>query len=249
MAALIVPRYTPRFWQVLHVVKYHPFPFNAHVSFLFPVSHLQVGGQCQCKFAVAGRQCADCLPGWYGLEASNPSGCIHCNCSDVGTIGISSGFPGCHQDTGQCPCKAHVTGKQTSHKHERKQEYLKAVTSEKTLVMLECLVGYITSGGAGSSVIVSSSSICPSVTISYHIPVMVWVIPHKCGPNVHLHWRKSAEFAAPSHLSHSHGHNIYYLEEFHYIWDNHLFGPKDELNRFWSLRVKDSGTSKFLAIT
>lgn len=90
---------------------------------LFSVSHLQVGGQCQCKFAVAGRQCAACLPGWYGLEASNPNGCIRCNCSDVGIISISSGFPGCHQDTGQCQCKAHVTGKQTSHKHERKQEY------------------------------------------------------------------------------------------------------------------------------
>lgn len=79
------------------------------------------------------------------------------------------------------------------------------------------------------------TSICPSVVlmISYHISVMVWVNHHKCGPNVHLHSRKSSEVAAAWHLSHSHGHNIYYLEEFHYIWDNHMFGLKDKLTRIW----------------
>ncbi|XP_030271338.1 usherin [Sparus aurata] len=71
----------------------------------------QVGGQCQCKVAVTGRQCADCLPGWYGLKASNPDGCIHCNCSDIGIISISTGgVPSCNQDTGQCQCKPHVRG-------------------------------------------------------------------------------------------------------------------------------------------
>nr|XP_046239587.1 usherin [Scatophagus argus] len=71
----------------------------------------QVGGQCQCKEAVTGRRCADCLPGWYGLKASNPNGCIHCNCSDVGTISTSTGgVPICNQATGQCQCKPNVTG-------------------------------------------------------------------------------------------------------------------------------------------
>ncbi|KAM9366692.1 usherin [Symphorus nematophorus] len=69
----------------------------------------QVGGQCQCKVAVTGRQCADCLPGWYGLKASNPNGCIRCNCSDIGVISNSTASS-CNQDTGQCQCKSHVTG-------------------------------------------------------------------------------------------------------------------------------------------
>lgn len=99
------------------------FLFISHPSLSLCVSHLQVGGQCQCKFAVTGRQCADCLPGWYGLKASNPNGCIRCNCSDVGIISTSTGVPSCNEDTGQCQCKAHVTGKQTTDKHERKQDF------------------------------------------------------------------------------------------------------------------------------
>ncbi len=76
-----------------------------------PVPHIQVGGQCQCKVAVTGRQCTDCLPGWYGLKASNSTGCIHCNCSDIGIISNSTGgVSSCNQDTGQCQCKPHVTG-------------------------------------------------------------------------------------------------------------------------------------------
>ncbi|XP_039982949.1 usherin [Xiphias gladius] len=71
----------------------------------------QVGGQCQCKVAVTGRRCTDCLPGWYGLKASNPNGCIRCNCSDIGIIRLpQAAVPSCSQDTGQCQCKPHVTG-------------------------------------------------------------------------------------------------------------------------------------------
>uniref|UniRef100_A0A3Q3EF52 Usher syndrome 2A (autosomal recessive, mild) n=1 Tax=Labrus bergylta TaxID=56723 RepID=A0A3Q3EF52_9LABR len=71
----------------------------------------QVSGQCQCKPAVTGRRCAECLTGWYGLKASNPNGCERCNCSDIGIISTSAGGdPSCKQDTGQCQCKPHVTG-------------------------------------------------------------------------------------------------------------------------------------------
>lgn len=74
--------------------------------------HSQIGGQCRCKAAVAGRQCTECLPGWYGLDSSGPKGCISCNCSDLGTVSITSGeVPKCDQNTGQCQCKPHVTGK------------------------------------------------------------------------------------------------------------------------------------------
>lgn len=86
-------------------------PDSFHLCFIF-----QVGGQCRCKIAVTGRQCSQCLPGWYGLEASNPEGCTRCNCTDVGIASNSSGVPTCNQDTGQCRCKAHVIGRKTSGK-------------------------------------------------------------------------------------------------------------------------------------
>ncbi|XP_029001116.1 usherin isoform X2 [Betta splendens] len=66
----------------------------------------EVGGQCRCKAGATGRRCADCLPGWYGLKADNADGCSRCDCSDVGTVSGST----CSQHTGQCQCKAHVTG-------------------------------------------------------------------------------------------------------------------------------------------
>ncbi|XP_061670381.1 usherin isoform X4 [Syngnathoides biaculeatus] len=71
----------------------------------------QVEGQCECKAAVTGRRCADCSPGFYGLRASNPEGCTRCKCSEMGTISSSTGtVASCNQHTGQCQCKAHVTG-------------------------------------------------------------------------------------------------------------------------------------------
>ena len=94
------------------------------------VSHLQVEGQCQCKVAVTGRQCADCLSGWYGLQASNPNGCIRCNCSEIGVIS-SSTISSCNQDTGQCQCKPHVTGKQTKSSHKHAHPHIKKLGAEQ----------------------------------------------------------------------------------------------------------------------
>ncbi|XP_044201958.1 usherin [Thunnus albacares] len=88
-------------------------PCNCHTAGTVngSIECAQVAGQCKCKAAVTGRLCSDCLPGWYGLQASNPKGCIRCNCSDIGVISSSIvGVPSCHQDTGQCRCKPHVTG-------------------------------------------------------------------------------------------------------------------------------------------
>ncbi|KAF6731117.1 Usherin, partial [Oryzias melastigma] len=76
----------------------------------------QIGGQCRCKVTVTGRQCTECLPGWYGLDSSDPKGCISCNCSDLGTVSTTSGeVPSCDQNTGQCQCKPHVTGLTCDH--------------------------------------------------------------------------------------------------------------------------------------
>uniref|UniRef100_A0A672FK37 Usher syndrome 2A (autosomal recessive, mild) n=1 Tax=Salarias fasciatus TaxID=181472 RepID=A0A672FK37_SALFA len=79
-------------------------PFNA-LNFYDPT----IGGQCRCKAAATGRRCAECLPGWFGLQALNPAGCVSCNCSDVGTI-ITSSVPSCDRRTGRCHCKPHVAG-------------------------------------------------------------------------------------------------------------------------------------------
>ncbi|XP_019935888.2 usherin isoform X2 [Paralichthys olivaceus] len=93
-------------------------PCNCHTAGTVDSSMecTQVGGQCRCKLAATGRRCTDCLPGWYGLQASNPSGCIRCNCSDTGVISTSTAaIPSCNQDTGQCQCKPHVTGLSCDH--------------------------------------------------------------------------------------------------------------------------------------
>lgn len=85
---------------------------SSHLCIFHGVSHVKIGGQCNCKAAVTGRQCAHCLPGWYGLNATNPTGCTSCNCSDQGTVITSTGAVSiCNQHTGQCLCKPHVTGK------------------------------------------------------------------------------------------------------------------------------------------
>ncbi|XP_068172657.1 usherin isoform X1 [Antennarius striatus] len=87
-------------------------PCNCHTAGTLNGSMCaQVGGQCQCKSAVTGRRCAECLPGWFGLKAENPNGCIRCSCSDTGIVTSSArGMSSCDQDTGQCRCKPHVTG-------------------------------------------------------------------------------------------------------------------------------------------
>ena len=38
-------------------------------------SVLSSSGQCSCKMNVQGRQCSECVDGFYGLELNNPNGC------------------------------------------------------------------------------------------------------------------------------------------------------------------------------
>ncbi|KAG9336282.1 hypothetical protein JZ751_002629, partial [Albula glossodonta] len=66
-----------------------------------------IGGQCKCKRHVSGRQCNQCQHGFYKLQRSHPDGCRACNCNTAGTVQADIT---CHQDSGQCQCKANVIG-------------------------------------------------------------------------------------------------------------------------------------------
>ncbi|EGV92554.1 Usherin [Cricetulus griseus] len=66
-----------------------------------------IGGQCDCKRHVSGRQCLRCQDGFYDLQALDPDGCRPCNCNPSGTV---DGDITCHQNSGQCLCKANVIG-------------------------------------------------------------------------------------------------------------------------------------------
>eukprot|EP00062_Callorhinchus_milii_P018719 gi/632972566/ref/XP_007902721.1/ PREDICTED: usherin [Callorhinchus milii] len=68
---------------------------------------IQIGGQCKCKRRVSGRQCNQCQDGFYNLRFSDPDGCSPCNCNTSGTV---NGDITCHQNSGQCKCKANVIG-------------------------------------------------------------------------------------------------------------------------------------------
>nr|XP_011759520.1 usherin isoform X1 [Macaca nemestrina] len=67
----------------------------------------QIGGQCNCKRHVSGRQCNQCQNGFYNLQELDPDGCSPCNCNTSGTV---DGDITCHQNSGQCKCKANVIG-------------------------------------------------------------------------------------------------------------------------------------------
>ncbi|XP_071835637.1 laminin subunit alpha-like isoform X2 [Apostichopus japonicus] len=65
-------------------------------------------GACLCKENVIGRTCDSCAPQYFNLVRSNPAGCEACDCFLDGTIG---GLSICDMSTGQCLCKAAVTGR------------------------------------------------------------------------------------------------------------------------------------------
>ncbi|KYO43601.1 usherin isoform J [Alligator mississippiensis] len=72
----------------------------------------KIGGQCNCKRHVSGRQCNQCQEGFYNLQQSEPDGCSPCNCNTSGTV---NGDITCHQNSGQCNCKANVIGLKCDH--------------------------------------------------------------------------------------------------------------------------------------
>lgn len=61
-------------------------------------------GQCDCKPNVMGRQCNQCVEGYWDLKSNE--GCKPCECDLVGSYNRT-----CDDATGQCYCKPGVTGK------------------------------------------------------------------------------------------------------------------------------------------
>ena len=66
----------------------------------------RITGVCaSCKRYVTGSRCDRCMPGYYGLSASNTDGCKPCNCHKEFSYSTY-----CDIVTGQCSCKPHTTG-------------------------------------------------------------------------------------------------------------------------------------------
>lgn len=63
----------------------------------------QLSGNCRCKPNVTGRNCNECVSGYFNIISGN--GCEGCNCDPIGSYNAS-----CERFTGQCYCKPGVTG-------------------------------------------------------------------------------------------------------------------------------------------
>ncbi|NXU89943.1 USH2A protein, partial [Xiphorhynchus elegans] len=68
-------------------------------------------GQCACRPNIGGRRCDQCLDGYRKVQKSHSFVCLPCNCDKAGTV---NGSLLCDKSTGQCPCKAGVTGPRCS---------------------------------------------------------------------------------------------------------------------------------------
>ncbi|XP_062516001.1 laminin subunit beta-2-like [Corticium candelabrum] len=65
-------------------------------------------GYCDCKTNVGGKQCDQCLTGFFNLQATNVDGCDDCECDSTGS---DPSFNGACNSTGYCNCKPNVVGK------------------------------------------------------------------------------------------------------------------------------------------
>nr|XP_046253250.1 laminin subunit alpha-5 isoform X2 [Scatophagus argus] len=75
---------------------------NTDPNMLFTDCHPLTGECLTCMDNTAGPHCDTCAPGYYG-DAINAKNCTKCNCSPCGT-------ESCDPHSGQCRCKAGVTG-------------------------------------------------------------------------------------------------------------------------------------------
>ncbi|KAM5165253.1 usherin [Mantella aurantiaca] len=83
-------------------------PCECHTEGIIPGTVCDaLTGQCVCQPNVGGRQCNECLHGYYKSTQHGSVSCLPCQCDGSGTI---NGSQACDKLTGQCLCKASVTG-------------------------------------------------------------------------------------------------------------------------------------------
>ncbi|XP_044133567.1 usherin-like [Bufo gargarizans] len=83
-------------------------PCKCHMEGIIPETVCDaVTGQCVCQPNVGGSQCDECLEGYYKSTQNGSVSCLPCHCDKSGAINASQA---CDQLTGQCVCKASVTG-------------------------------------------------------------------------------------------------------------------------------------------
>ncbi|XP_018411554.1 PREDICTED: usherin [Nanorana parkeri] len=87
-------------------------PCECHTEGIIPGTVCDaLTGQCVCQLNAGGRQCNECLHGYYKSTQNGSMSCLPCQCDGSGAI---NGSQACDKLTGQCLCKASVTGSRCS---------------------------------------------------------------------------------------------------------------------------------------
>ncbi|XP_075195246.1 usherin [Anomaloglossus baeobatrachus] len=83
-------------------------PCKCHTEGIIPGTVCDaVTGQCVCQPNVGGRPCDECSEGYYKSTQNGSMSCLPCRCDRSGAMNASQP---CDRLTGQCVCKASVTG-------------------------------------------------------------------------------------------------------------------------------------------
>ncbi|XP_023930665.1 laminin-like protein lam-2 [Lingula anatina] len=111
-----LPLYNNRSWQAAvgdQINACQECGCNAHAESCHYDSGVGYGICDNCGYNSTGHKCDQCISNHYKANVSDIPGvawvCKECDCNRDGTL-ASSGYV-CNSETGQCSCKAHVTGR------------------------------------------------------------------------------------------------------------------------------------------